>query len=92
MKAFKYKVKIFDSVLDYTHGLSYEIVEFFIPQKEIGFNISTYGELFVFREREPRNDRDDVEKIELDDSLVASLEEYVDLKEHLKEEVSKLYV
>ena len=77
MKAIKYKLKIYEGVLAWTHGWSNEIEEIFIPDKKIAFNVVD-GSLNVFRSEEPRGKNG--KEIEIEDALVQKLEEYLNIR------------
>jgi len=89
VKGLKYKVKVADSFLNWTHGLTYTIEEIFIPEKKIAFNIA-HDRLNAFRCEEPRDSKD-LEEIELDDDFVRKLEEWVELREKLFKQAQKYF-
>ena len=77
MRAVKYQIKIYDSVLDFTHEFGHKIEEIFIPEKRIAFNIGNGG-LNVFKTNKPREKG---KQINLDDALANELVNLSELNE-----------
>jgi hypothetical protein len=82
VRAVKYRVKVFRSILEWAHGMERTIEEIFIPEKEIIFNVAD-GELHVFRgERERATEGR--QEIEIDEELSELLETYLEIKEECR--------
>lgn len=90
VKAVRYRLTIYMSITDWSHGHGGEIVEYFIPSERIYFNLlRTHGGfaskepwLNVFRSEEPRSMEGAVE-VPLSRSLVSGLKQFLELKETL---------
>ena len=52
LKAVRYKVKVFKSVLDWSHGMGHVIEEVFIPERCIIFNLADGESYMCLRVRE----------------------------------------
>lgn len=88
LRAVKYKVKVFGSVLEWSHGMGRTIEEMFIPEMGITLNIVD-DELHVFKgERERSNE--EKEEIEVSDDLVKLLETYLKIKEECQNRIKHL--
>jgi len=88
VRAVKYKVRAFGSVLEWSHGMERAIEEIFIPEKGIIFNMAD-GELHVFRgDRERSNE--EKEEIEVDDELAKLLETYLKTREECQAKAKHL--
>jgi len=88
VRAVKYRVRVFGSVLEWSHGVERTIKEVFIPEKGIIFNMAD-GELHAFSgERERSNE--EKEEIEVDDELVKLLETYLKTKEECQAKAKNL--
>jgi hypothetical protein len=55
MKAIKYTVMISDGWLEYSHGMSYPITEFFIPELKVCINIGDGDFNVILDQIKPRN-------------------------------------
>lgn len=89
LKAVRYKVKVFKSVLDWSHGMGHVIEEVFIPERCIIFNLAD-GELHVFKGERERSSVSR-EEIEVDEDLVNLLEKYLKIKEECQNRVKYLF-
>jgi len=88
LRAVKYKVKVFGSVLEWSHGMGRKIEEIFIPERGITFSIVD-DELHVFKcERERSNEGK--EEIEVSDDLVKLLETFLKIKEECQNRIKHL--
>lgn len=87
IKAIKYKLKVYEGALAWTHGWSKEIEEIFIPDKKIAFNVGD-GSIHVFRSKEPREKNG--EEIEIEDMLAQKLEEYITIGNTLRDQVGEI--
>ena len=88
MRAVEYNVKVFGSVLEWSHGMERTIEEIFIPEKGIIFNM-TDGELHVFRGKRERSN-EGKEEVEVNDELAKLLETYLKIKEKCQAKVKYL--
>lgn len=94
MKAQLWKIKICNSILDYTHGFGYEIYEIYIPKMDVCIN-NAEDKLHCFKRHEERyNDFSNAELIkELDFSndIAEYIESYLKNEEKISVYVKKLF-
>jgi len=81
VRAVKYKVSVYESMLHWLHEAEREIKEVFIPSKKIAFNIVN-NSFNAFRCEAPRGSKELIE-IEIDNEFVEKLEKFVKLREEL---------
>lgn len=80
--------------MDYIHGYSYPIIEFYIPEANITFNVAN-GELHVFREEAKEADKRfnfdvNMEETDFPDVVVDLLKKYFEAKVALEKYVGAL--
>ena len=79
MKAEKYELKVFESVMNMVHGFYQDITEYYIPELNIGFNDAQGVNVFnAYPER--LENRKNVEEIEISDDFAAKLKSFLDAK------------
>jgi hypothetical protein len=92
MKALRYEVMAANSLIGWTQGSVTKIVEYFVPEHKLAFNVSE-GTLNVFRAEYPRligNPPPKTQEIELPDQLVRDLGWLIKLREELITRIGKL--
>ena len=88
MKAFKYKLNVYEGTMDFIHCGGHTIEEIFIPDENIAFN-----EQSVFKCHQSRGDSQPaIEKIEVDDKFVDILKKYLKYKNKIEKERKKYFV
>jgi len=87
MKALKYKITIYESVLGYVHGQGLEITELAIPidNEYIVMNYVS-NKLNVFKSKVPRCKGVEVE-VDINDTILKDLKKFISLETTLKEKV-----
>lgn len=81
LKALKYKVDVYGSVLDFSHGFARTIEEVFVPEEKIIFNVVN-SELHVWSESKLRcSEETQVQEITVDEEFVKQLQAFIKLKE-----------
>jgi hypothetical protein len=99
IKALKIKLNVSDGTMGWTHDWIIPITEYYIPDKNIAFNVGG-GELHVFRPDKSRyiHTKDDLmkqptdkpEEIELPEQFVKQLEKFIDLQDNITKRVKML--
>ena len=82
MKAKKYKIKVYDSELNISHNYGEVINEVFIPELEICFN-EKYNVFRWYNDSRWKIHSNEVEDIEIDDSVAQKLNTFVKRKESM---------
>lgn len=92
MKGIRYKIKAYESILEFSHGWYKIIEEIFIPKKMIAFNF--YGDkLNIFKTGEERYEEALYkEDIEIEEEDVNLLKRYIKLKEKCEASFKKYFV
>lgn len=89
VRALRYRVEVFESTLDWSHGHGRKITEYFVPCERLGFNL-VEGQFNVFRCRGPRCDRGtEVAEVRLPAGFVSGLREIAGLRERLTRQFGK---
>ena len=98
MKAMIYGIKVFGSVLEWTHGAGLKIIELHIPSNEISVNLGADPSDAAFHCFRSNGDRYKskkecklIKKIEIDKRVVDMLENHLSLQERCIEEVSSIF-
>ncbi len=91
MRGKKYKLKVYHSVLHWTHGMGEMIEEVFLPEAKVAFN--KYGAFRTDEERyEKKKDEpapELLDEVEVDDDDVEELQRYLKIKEDVERIIGK---
>lgn len=87
VEALLYKHDVYDGVLNFSHGFSFEITEIFVPSEKICFNVVD-GKLNVFGIDDARSKGISVL---LDKDFVKNLKLLVSLRKKCKEKANKYF-
>ena len=93
-KITKYNIKVYDGVLAYTHGMSYDITEYYIPEFEICINFENNDVNIMMDKKYVKTriksgvNKESIniteQNISIIRKLVENIKESKDLKSHLK--------
>ncbi|MFH0795899.1 MAG: hypothetical protein V2A65_02440 [Candidatus Omnitrophota bacterium] len=80
MKALRYKLDVYDSVLNSTHGFAITIEEIFVPEEKAIFN-TVDGELHAWSESKPRcSEKAKLQAITVSTDFAKQLKTFIELK------------
>jgi hypothetical protein len=85
VKALLYRVKICDSMLEYSHGMQYNVNEIFVPKAKICMNEKGYAFLY----EKPRNDK--TEEIKISQKLISDAKKLITAETKIKPRIEKLF-
>ena len=87
MKVAKYIVEVCNSTVDFVHGFKYPIVEYWIPDYRLCFNLVD-GVVNVFEWSKPRSDKHEL--VEMSDELVSVVKSFFEMKTKLEEMMKEI--
>lgn len=91
MKAIKYNVKVYGSVLDFAHGHSTTVTEIFIPELKISINFHG-NTLRIFKTEEERYENaQKLGGLELDEKSIQLVTNYLNLSKECENHFKKYF-
>lgn len=89
MKALRYKLTVYDGLIDWNHSGGHEITEIYIPELEIVANIQGGGNIFKDKPTRYEKEAKKITEITISDDDAHKMETFVVVRDGMKQLISK---
>jgi hypothetical protein len=89
MKGQMYEIEVSDGFMEWSHGMTYTIIEYYVPSAKIFFNF-TNGIINVFQVKDRMKNIKQLQEVDIPDEIVHQIMAYFEKRQLLKDEEKQL--